>query len=114
MTQGSVEVGYAHQVKPGPAQIYTVVNGEDIEKFDIVIEKLYPVGENGKGMVLRISDPRLLSITGGIIQGMSGSPIIQDSRIIGAVTHVFLNDPTRGYGIYIDQMLSELGNAESS
>lgn len=108
LTSGSIEVGYAHQVKTGPAQIYTVVNGEDIEKFDIMIEKLYPVGENGKGMVIRISDPRLLSITGGIIQGMSGSPIIQDSRIVGAVTHVFLNDPTRGYGIYMDQMLSEL------
>ncbi len=106
---GSVEVGYAHQVQEGPAQIYTVINGDDIEKFDIEIEKLYPVGDNGKGMVVRISDPRLISITGGIIQGMSGSPIIQDSRIVGAITHVFLNDPSRGYAIYMDQMLSELG-----
>lgn len=108
LVESSMEVAYAHQVKPGAAQIYTVVNGEEIEVFDIYIEKLYPVGESGKGMVIRISDPRLLNMTGGIIQGMSGSPIIQDSRIVGAVTHVFLNDPSRGYGIYMDQMLSEL------
>jgi len=101
-------VAYAHQVQLGAAQIYTVINGEEIEKFDIYIEKLYPVGDSGKGMVIRISDPRLLNMTGGIIQGMSGSPIIQDSRIVGAITHVFLNDPSRGYGIYMDQMLSEL------
>lgn len=108
LAETSMEVAYAHQVKLGAAQIYTVINGEEIEKFDIYIEKLYPVGDSGKGMVIRISDPRMLNMTGGIIQGMSGSPIIQDSRIVGAVTHVFLNDPSRGYGIYMDQMLSEL------
>ncbi len=59
-------------------------------------------------MVIKVTDPRLLSITGGIVQGMSGSPIVQDSRIVGAVTHVFLNDPERGYGIFMDNMLSEL------
>lgn len=58
-----------------------------------------------KSMVLKITDPRLLSETGGIIQGMSGSPIIQDGRIIGAVTHVLVNDPSRGYGIFIETML---------
>ncbi|MEN6389309.1 MAG: SpoIVB peptidase [Syntrophomonas sp.] len=108
LAESSMEVAYAHQVQLGAAQIYTVINGEEIEKFDIYIEKLYPVGDSGKGMVIRITDPRLLNMTGGIIQGMSGSPIIQDSRIVGAITHVFLNDPTRGYGIYMDQMLSEL------
>lgn len=108
LVESSLEVAYAHQVQLGAAQIYTVINGEEIEKFDIYIEKLYPVGDSGKGMVIRISDPRLLNMTGGIIQGMSGSPIIQDSRIVGAITHVFLNDPSRGYGIYMDQMLSEL------
>lgn len=108
LVESSLEVGYAHQVKVGPAQIYTVINGEEIEVFDINIEKLYPVGDNGKGMVIQVDDPRLLNLTGGIIQGMSGSPIIQDSRMIGAVTHVFLNDPTRGYGIYMDNMLSEV------
>lgn len=104
----TMEIGYAHQVKTGPAQIYTVVNGTSIEKFDIMIEKVYPERENGKGMVLKITDPQLLSLTGGIIQGMSGSPIIQDGKLVGAVTHVFLNDPQRGYGIFVDNILSEM------
>ena len=59
-------------------------------------------------MIIRVTDPRLLNLSGGIVQGMSGSPIIQDSKIIGAVTHVFLNDPQRGYGIFMDSMLSEM------
>lgn len=104
----TMEVGYAHQVREGEAEIYTVVNGEDIEKFSITIEKVYPERNNGKGMIIRVTDPRLLNLSGGIVQGMSGSPIIQDSRIIGAVTHVFLNDPQRGYGIFMDSMLSEM------
>ncbi len=108
-----MEVGYSHQVKKGKAQIYTVVNGDDIEKFDIIIEKVYPERKNGKGIVIRITDPRLLSLTGGIIQGMSGSPIVQDSKIVGAVTHVFLNDPTRGYGIFMDHMLAEMAVEEN-
>jgi len=108
LTEYTMEIGYAHQVKEGKAQIYTVVNEEDIEKFDIIIEKVFPQRESGKGMVIRVTDQRLLNLTGGIIQGMSGSPIIQDNRIVGAVTHVFLNNPERGYGIFMDNMLSEL------
>ena len=108
----SMEVGYAHQVKKGKAQIYTVINGNDIEAFDIIIEKVYPERQNGKGMVIRVTDQRLLNVTGGIIQGMSGSPIVQNNRIVGAVTHVFLNDPQRGYGVFMDNMLSETANEE--
>ena len=104
----NMEVGYAHQAHTGPARIYTVVNGTSIEEFEVTIEKVYPERKNGKGMVVRIDDPRLLSITGGIVQGMSGSPIVQDGRLIGAVTHVFLNDPQRGYGIFMDNILSEM------
>ena len=104
----SLEVAYAHQVKEGKAQMLTVVNGEDIERWDIVIEKDYPQRNNGKGMVIRVTDPRLLSLSGGIVQGMSGSPIIQDNKIIGAVTHVFINDPSSGYGIFMDNILSEM------
>jgi stage IV sporulation protein B len=59
-------------------------------------------------MIIKVTDPRLLSISGGIVQGMSGSPIIQDNKIVGAVTHVFLNDPSSGYGIFMDSMLSEM------
>jgi stage IV sporulation protein B len=104
----SVEIGYAHQVHTGPAHIYTVVNGTSIEEFEVTIEKVYPERKNGKGMVVKIEDPRLLTITGGIVQGMSGSPIVQDGRLIGAITHVFLNDPQRGYGIFMDNILSEM------
>lgn len=104
----NMEIGYAHQVHTGPARIYTVVNGTSIEEFEVTIEKVYPERKNGKGMVVKIDDPRLLSITGGIVQGMSGSPIVQDGRLIGAVTHVFLNDPQRGYGIFMDSILSEM------
>ncbi|MDD2620005.1 MAG: SpoIVB peptidase [Syntrophomonadaceae bacterium] len=108
LSEYTMEVAYAHQVKVGKAQIFTVVNGSDIEKFDVQIEKVYQNREDGKSMVIRVVDPRLLSLTGGIIQGMSGSPIIQDNKIVGAITHVFLNDPARGYGIFMDNMLSEM------
>lgn len=110
----TMEVGYAHQVREGEAEIYTVVNGEDIERFSIMIEKVYPERNNGKAMVIRVTDPRLLNLSGGIVQGMSGSPIIQDSKIIGAVTHVFLNDPERGYGIFMDSMLSEMSDLNTN
>ncbi|MGI6435128.1 MAG: SpoIVB peptidase [Syntrophomonadaceae bacterium] len=104
----NIEIGYAHQVHTGKAHIYTVVNGTDIEQFEVNIEKVYPERRNGKGMVVQITDTRLLSITGGIVQGMSGSPIVQEGRLIGAITHVFLNDPQRGYGIFMDNILSEM------
>lgn len=98
------------QVQTGPAEILTVVDGQNIEKFNIEIQKvnLQEMPES-KGMVIKITDPRLLEKTGGIIQGMSGSPIIQNGKIVGAVTHVFVHDPTRGYGCFIDWMLMESG-----
>lgn len=108
-----LEVGYAHQVREGKASILTVINGNEIESFDVNIEKVYPSRQSGKGMVIRIVDRRLLSVTGGIVQGMSGSPIIQDNRIVGVVTHVFLNDPQRGYGTFMDNMLRELENMQA-
>ncbi len=101
-------VAYAHQTRKGSAQILTVINGSQIECFDVMIEKVYPFRHNGKGMVLRVTDERLLAVTGGIIQGMSGSPIIQEGRIIGAVTHVFLNNPEKGYGIFMDTILEQM------
>ncbi|QGT98975.1 Stage IV sporulation protein B [Candidatus Syntrophocurvum alkaliphilum] len=115
ISEYTMEVGYAHQIEEGKAEILTVVNGDDIERFEIEIERVYPQRQNGKGMIIKVTDPRLLSLTGGIVQGMSGSPIIQNSRIVGAVTHVFLNDPERGYGVFMDNMLSEIediGQAE--
>ena len=70
------------------------------------ILKIYPTaGNTGRNLLLRVTDPALLEATGGIVQGMSGSPIIQDGKLIGAVTHVLVNDPTTGYGIFIENML---------
>ena len=72
------------------------------------ILKIYPEDKpDGRNFLLKVTDPALLSATGGIVQGMSGSPILQDGRLIGAVTHVFVNDPTMGYGLYIEWMMGE-------
>lgn len=92
------------QVREGPAQILSNVSGEEIALYDVEILKCRPDGE-GRDLVLRVTDPKLLEATGGIVAGMSGSPIIQDGRLVGAVTHVLVNDPTRGYGIFIENML---------
>jgi len=109
-TSKPLNIGLAHEVKKGPAQILTVVEGEEVEKFDIEIinstEQNHPTT---KGMVIKVVDKKLLDKTGGIVQGMSGSPIIQNDKIIGAVTHVFVNDPTSGYGVHIEWMLQEAG-----
>lgn len=92
------------------AEILTVIDDDKVEKFDIEIVSTTPQKFPAtKGMVLKITDPRLLKETGGIVQGMSGSPIIQNGKVIGAVTHVFVNDPTSGYGVHIEWMLSEAG-----
>ena len=88
----------------------TVIDGQTIEKFHIEVQKVnYQDQPEGKGLVIKVTDERLLEKTGGIVQGMSGSPIIQNGRIVGAVTHVFVHDPTRGYGCFIDWMLMESG-----
>jgi stage IV sporulation protein B len=106
----AIPVASMSQVTVGPAEILTVVDGQNIERFSIEIQKV-TVQETPetKGMVIKITDPRLLERTGGIIQGMSGSPIIQNGKLVGAVTHVFVHDPTRGYGCFIDWMLIEAG-----
>ncbi|WP_010274026.1 SpoIVB peptidase [Paenibacillus senegalensis] len=110
MTSQPIPVAFADEVKEGPAEIYTVVNGQKVEKYDIEIAHVtkqdYPAT---KGMVIKITDPRLLEKTGGIVQGMSGSPIIQNGKMIGAVTHVFVNDPSSGYGCFIEWMLQDAG-----
>ncbi|WP_413074293.1 MULTISPECIES: SpoIVB peptidase [unclassified Shouchella] len=98
------------EVKKGPAKILTVVDGEEVEQFDIEIVSNTPQDRPAtKGMVIKVTDERLLDKTGGIVQGMSGSPIIQGDKIVGAVTHVFVNDPTSGYGCHISWMLEESG-----
>ncbi len=93
--------------KPGSAYIYSTVSGICPQKYQIEIVKVDKYNKENKDYVIKIVDDELLALTGGIVQGMSGSPILQDGKLIGAVTHVFLNDPTRGYGINIETMLNE-------
>ncbi|WP_062048229.1 SpoIVB peptidase [Bacillus sp. JCM 19034] len=103
-------VSLSTHVKEGPAKILTVVEGEEVQEFDIEIISSVPQQQPAtKGMVIKVTDPKLLEATGGIVQGMSGSPIIQDGKLVGAVTHVFVNDPTSGYGCHIEWMLEEAG-----
>ncbi|MTL76459.1 SpoIVB peptidase, partial [Turicibacter sanguinis] len=103
-------IAYANEVKTGPAQIYTVLNGNKVEVFNINITEVNPQTQKAiKGLKYVVTDERLLNETGGIVQGMSGSPIIQDGKIVGAVTHVLVHDATMGYGIFIEWMLQEAG-----
>lgn len=103
-------IALSHQVKEGPAQILTVVEEDTVKLFDIEIVSTIPQKFPAtKGMVIKVTDKELLDKTGGIVQGMSGSPIIQNGKVIGAVTHVFVNDPTSGYGVHIEWMLNEAG-----
>lgn len=104
-TMQSYEVAYKQEVETGPATILSTVDGT-CREYQIEIQEVRLNGKDiNKGMVLKVTDPGLLEMTGGIVQGMSGSPIIQNGRIVGAVTHVFVNDPTKGYGIFIENML---------
>jgi stage IV sporulation protein B len=103
-------IALSNQVKEGPAKILTVVNNDKVEAFNIEIVSTIPQKFPAtKGMVIKVTDPKLLEKTGGIVQGMSGSPIIQDGKLVGAVTHVFVNDPTSGYGVHIEWMLNDAG-----
>ncbi len=104
-----VPVAAASEVRPGPAVMWTVLRGEMPEPFAVEIERVFPFdARDEKGMIVRVTDRRLLLETGGIVQGMSGSPLLQDGRLVGAVTHVFVHDPTRGYGVFADRMLQDL------
>lgn len=106
----ALPIALSHQVKEGPAQILTVVDNDEVKLFDIEIVSTIPQKFPAtKGMVIKVTDKELLDKTGGIVQGMSGSPIIQDNKVVGAVTHVFVNDPTSGYGVHIEWMLNEAG-----
>lgn len=114
--QKPIPVAEPGEVHTGPAQILTVVTGQKVEAFDAVIVKASRQSSaDVKGLVIRVTDPALLKKTGGIVQGMSGSPILQDGKLAGAVTHVFVSDPAQGYGVYAAWMLqSALAKAASS
>ena len=100
-------VAQAQEVCEGPARILTTIGGDEPKWYDAVIEQISLTEEDpNRNMVIRITDPELLAATGGIVQGMSGSPIVQNDRLVGAVTHVLVNDPTRGFGIFAENMLA--------
>ena len=101
-----MQVAHREEVKTGKAQILSCVDGTQRQAYDVEIIRIYSDSEaDGRCMMLRVTDPDLLETTGGIVQGMSGSPIIQNGKLVGAVTHVLVNDPKRGYGIFIENML---------
>lgn len=100
-------IAQASEVRTGEAKIMCNVDGEGVKEYGIEIKRIALPSSHGKDMIIEITDPDLLAKTGGIIQGMSGSPIIQNDKLIGAVTHVFVNNPKRGYGIFIENMLAE-------
>ena len=102
------DIGYKDEIKTGPAKIITTIDEEGPRYYNISIEKILDTSKGpNKNMLIKITDTELLDKTGGIVQGMSGSPIIQDDKIVGAVTHVLVNKPNVGYGIYIENMLRD-------
>lgn len=105
----AMPIAFKTEVETGPAIIRTTVEGSAPKEYSIEIEKISLSEADTKNMVVHITDPELLAVTGGIVQGMSGSPIIQNGKIVGAVTHVFVSDPTMGYGIFIENMLKAAG-----
>ncbi|NLK36301.1 MAG: SpoIVB peptidase [Gracilibacteraceae bacterium] len=103
-----VSIGLNSQIREGTAKILTTIEGNNVEEFDIEIQKVIrQKSSESKSMIIRVTDKRLIEKTGGIVQGMSGSPIIQDNKLVGCVTHVLVNDPTKGFGISIEWMLKE-------
>lgn len=101
-------MAYQEQVEEGKAYILTTIDGNKVEAFDIEITNVSRQREaDSKGIEIEVTDERLLSYCGGIVQGMSGSPIIQNDRLVGAVTHVFVNNPTKGYGIFAEWMVEK-------
>lgn len=104
----ALPIALRNEIKEGPAQIITNINGSDLNIYNIEIQKVFLQNiDSSKNLIIKITDERLLNYTGGIVQGMSGSPIIQNGKLIGAVTHVLINDPTRGYGVFIESMIQK-------
>lgn len=111
----TLEVMPRDEVKLGKATIICTLDDNKREEYEIEIEKLYTsTNRNNKNMIIKVTDERLLEKTGGIIQGMSGSPILQDGKFVGAVTHVMVNNPEKGYGIFADTMLKQMKEVEKN
>lgn len=113
MGQQEMEVATRSQIKEGKAQIICQLDNEDPKTYEIEIEKIYSMNnQDNKSMLIKVNDKDLLNKTGGIIQGMSGSPVIQDGRFVGAVTNVLVNDPTQGYAIFADMMIKQMRSTD--
>ena len=105
-----MEVASYSDIQTGAATIRSTVTDGEPHDYSVEILKIYPQSRSdGRNLLIKVTDPELLETTGGIVQGMSGSPIIQDGKLVGAVTHVLVNDPTTGYGIFIENMLDAAG-----
>lgn len=111
----TLPVALESEVKLGAAKMITTIDDSGPQYYDIEITKIYPSSDpSSRNMIIKVTDPELLEKTGGIVQGMSGSPIVQNSMLVGAVTHVFVNDPTQGYGIFANRMLATQDNLENT
>ncbi|MBQ3007070.1 MAG: SpoIVB peptidase [Clostridia bacterium] len=109
-----IPVALENEVKPGKAQMITTIDGSGPQYYDIEITKIYPSSDlSARNMIIRVTDPVLLEKTGGIIQGMSGSPIVQNSMLVGAVTHVFVNSPDQGYAVFAGRMLETMDSLKN-
>ncbi|MDF2865590.1 MAG: spoIVB [Clostridia bacterium] len=106
----SIEIASKSTIQEGKAYIYSILDDKQINAYEIKIEKVLINSTGNKNMIIKITDEKLINKTGGIVQGMSGSPIVQNGKLIGAVTHVFLNDPLRGYGVFIENMIEDMSN----
>ena len=106
--EGAIPMAFKQEVEIGAAKIISTIDGNEPKEYDIIIEKIdYNDKNKVKNMIIKITDKELLSKAGGIVQGMSGSPILQNGNLVGAITHVFVSDPTRGYAIFAENMYRE-------
>lgn len=104
-----MEVARRDEINLGKATIYCNLDGTNIKEYEIEIEKIFINNDtDNKSMLIKVKDQELLDKTGGIIQGMSGSPVIQNGKFIGAITNVLVNDPTQGYAVFGDIMIKEM------
>jgi len=100
-----LSIAFKNEIKAGPATILSTIDGDTVAEYKIEIVNVFNSSPQNKDMMIKVTDERLLELTGGIVQGMSGSPIIQNGKLVGAVTHVLVNDPSKGFGIFAENML---------
>lgn len=104
----TIKAAYKDEIKVGKAEIYCTLENESKKAYEIEIKNVFYDSKTNKNMIIEVTDEELLEETGGIVQGMSGSPIVQDGKLIGAVTHVFLNEPTKGYAVFAGNMIEDM------